>query len=180
MKKRYCKVYYRKGHKKSKNNDCQKRGCRCNIAPIGGGVSGESVDRSARCFHNPVYTSPERPPLFGTWQSARSYGSSALDGAQQSILILIVERMSASLKMPKFLKDVIGATGTPPIDNTLVGCWWRRRPVVHHMTSTLSEFNCSLKTHPVRDDADALKELRRECQRSSELKQRRRRRNWRR
>jgi len=46
--------------------------------------------------------------------------------------------------MPRFLTDVIEETWTPLIDNTVVGSWCCRRPVVHQRTSVLSEFNCSL------------------------------------
>jgi len=84
---------------------------------------------------------------FSTRSSTTGCGSDLVDGAQRSISILFVERVSESQnqtqKMARFLIDITGETGKSSISNAVVsGCW--RRPVVHQRTSVLSELYCSL------------------------------------
>jgi len=123
---------------------------RLRFAPTGGDVSGVSDDRPTRCSRSQVWIAPERSPMIGTWPSAPSCGSDAVDGVQRSILFDTVRwtciriTRSESMKMPRFLTDVTGETWTPSIDNAVVGRWCCRRSVVHQRTSVLSEFNCSL------------------------------------
>jgi len=74
-----------------------KSAMRLRSAPTGGDVPGVSEDWPARCFRSQVWIAPERPPMIGTWPSAPSCGSDVVDGAQQSIPILFVERATTSL-----------------------------------------------------------------------------------